>query len=185
MRIAAVAVLAMAAMAGAAWAQQEKLPEPSAVEKELAAHADDVTEVTLSKQMLVFAAKFMDKEDDAEAKELIRNLDGIYVRDYTFEHEGEVTPEKVALLKSYYAAGEWTPMVHSTERKAHETADVMMKVVNGETRGLFVLTTEPKELTIVLILGPIKVEDLGKLQGIHGLGALSAVGKAAKTEQGK
>jgi hypothetical protein len=47
--------------------------------------------------------------------------------------------------------------------------------VNGESRGMFVLTAEPKELTIVLILGPIKMEDLGKLKGLSGLGSLGDI----------
>jgi hypothetical protein len=42
---------------------------------------------------------------------------------------------------------------------------------------MFILTAEPKELTIVLILGPIRMEDLGKLKGIGGLGALGEVAK--------
>jgi hypothetical protein len=48
----------------------------------------------------------------------------------------------------------------------------MMKMVNGQPHGLFVLDAEPKELSIVLILGPVKMEDLSKLSGIGGLGVL-------------
>jgi hypothetical protein len=51
----------------------------------------------------------------------------------------------------------------------------MVKLVNGQSHGLFVLDVEPKELTIVLILGPVKMEDLGKLKGISGLISLSDV----------
>jgi hypothetical protein len=186
MRIAAVMVLALAAMTAMVRAQ-DKMPEASAIEKDLAAHASDVTEVTLSKQMLSFAAQFMDKDDkdDVQTRKLIEGLDGIYVRDYTFEKEGEITPEMVEKLRAHYATGEWTPMVHERETKNHETSDVMMKMVNGEPRGIFVLTAEPKELTIVLILGPIRMEDLGKLHGIHGLGSLDAVSKSAKTSSSK
>jgi Domain of unknown function (DUF4252) len=186
MRIAAVMVLALAAMTAMVRAQ-DKMPEASAIEKDLAAHASDVTEVTLSKQMLSFAAQFMDKDDkdDVQTRKLIEGLDGIYVRDYTFEKEGEITPEMVEKLRAHYATGEWTPMVHERETKSHETSDVMMKMVNGEPRGIFVLTAEPKELTIVLILGPIRMEDLGKLHGIHGLGSLDAVSKSAKTSSSK
>ncbi|MGA2251583.1 DUF4252 domain-containing protein [Terracidiphilus sp.] len=186
MRVAAVLVLAWAAMTGMARAQ-EKFPEASVIEKDLAARASDVTEVTLSKQMLSFAAQFMDKDDkdDAQTRKLIEGLEGIYVRDYTFEKEGEVTPEIVEKLRAHYATGEWTPMVHERETKTHETSDVMMKMVNGEPRGIFVLTAEPKELTIVLILGPIRMEDLGKLHGIHGLGSLDVVSKGVKASQGK
>ena len=53
----------------------------------------------------------------------------------------------------------------------------MMKIVNGETHGMFILDVEPKELSIVLILGPVKMEDLGKLGGIGGLGMLGDIQK--------
>jgi hypothetical protein len=187
MRVAAVLVLALAAMIGVARAQQEKLPEASALEKDLAARASDVTEVTLSKQMLAFAAQFMDKDnkDDVQTRKLIEGLDGIYVREYTFDKEGDITPEVVEKLRAHYMTGEWTPMVHERATKSHETSDVMMKMVNGEPRGIFVLEAEPKELTIVLILGPIRMEDLGKLHGISGLGSLNIVSKSTKASQGK
>ena len=55
----AALVLAAAAMAAPALAQNSPLPLPAPVEKELAARASDVTEVTLGKNMLAFAAKFM------------------------------------------------------------------------------------------------------------------------------
>ena len=42
---------------GSALAQTSQLPAPSPIEKELAARASDVTEVTLGKNMLDFAAK--------------------------------------------------------------------------------------------------------------------------------
>lgn len=181
--------LAFAAFAVTASAQPSPFPDPSPVEKDIATRASDVTEVTLSKQMLAFAAKFMDKndKDDAEARQLIQNLDGIYVRSYEFDKDNQVTPEEIDKLRAHYETGEWTPMVRSREKKNRETADVLMKVVNGETRGLLVLASEPRELTIVLILGPIKPEDLSKLHGLGGLGALGSinVGSSTKTAPGK
>jgi len=153
---------------------QDGLPLPSPVEKELAARATDVTEVTLDKNMLGFAAKFLnDKdEDEAGARKLISGLQGIYVREYEFDKEGQYSMDDVAKLRAYFETPEWSPIVHEHERKSGETTDVLIKLVNGETRGMFVLAAEPKELTIVLILGPIHPEDLSKLGGLGGLGAL-------------
>ena len=70
------------AVPGLALAQIETLPAPSPIEKELAARASNVTEVTLGKNMLAFAAKIMNgkDDDDAGARRLIEGLDGIYVR---------------------------------------------------------------------------------------------------------
>jgi hypothetical protein len=72
--------------------------------------------------------------------------------------------------------------VRSRERRTGETTDVLVKMVNGETRGMFVLSAEPKELTIVLILGPVRMEDLGKLKGLGGLGALGDVEKDVRSK---
>jgi hypothetical protein len=162
-------------------AQISPLPLPAPVEKELAARAANVTEVTLGKNMLEFAAKFMNgkDQDDASARQLIQGLDGIYVRDYEFDKEGEYSLEELDSLRKAFDAPEWSPMVRERERKTGETTDVMVKLVNGDPHGLFILTAEPKELTIVLILGPIRLDQLGELKGISGLGALGDVGKDA------
>jgi hypothetical protein len=154
---------------------QSGLPLPSPIEKELAARASNVTEVTLGKNMLGFAAKFMDgKDKDEEAtKRLIEGLDGIYVREYEFDKEGQYTAVDVEKLRSYFeAGGEWSSIVRERDKKSGESTDVMMKMVNGQPHGLFVLDAEPRELNIVLILGPVKMEDLSRLSGIGGLGVL-------------
>src|SRR3954466_7745658 len=58
---------ALLALPARAQTQASPLPLPPAVEKELAARASNVTEVTLGKNMLGFAAKFMNGKDDDEA----------------------------------------------------------------------------------------------------------------------
>jgi hypothetical protein len=170
--------LAQAAPAGA---QGSSLPQPSPLEKELAARASNVTEVTLGKNMLAFAAKFMDKndEDEAATRKLIEGLEGVYVREYDFDKENEYTPAEVDQLRHYFETSEWTPIVRERSRHDGENTDVMMKIVNGETHGMFVLEAEPKELTIVLILGPIHLDDLSRLTHISGLGALGDVASDA------
>ena len=169
------ALLAAAGLAAAARAQQNSpLPLPPAVEKELAARASNVTEVTLGKNMLGFAAKFMNGKDQDEAatRHLVENLDGIYVRNYEFDKDGQYSMDEIDKLRTYFETGEWTPIVRSRERKSGETTDVLLKMVNGETRGMFILSAEPRELSIVLILGPVNMDDLAKLRGINGLGML-------------
>jgi len=157
------------------------------VQKELAARASDVTEVTLSKDMLGFAAKFMDKndKDQAAVQQLIEGLDGIYVRDYAFDKEGQYSPDQLEQLRQAIQAPEWTPMVHERESKSGESTDVLMKMVNGQPQGIFVLDAEPKELTVVLILGPIRLDQLSELRGISGLSALGNVDMGQKNKATK
>ena len=152
-------------------------PLPTPVEKELATRAANVTEVTLGKGMLDFAAKFMDKtdKDQVAVQQLIEGLDGIYVRDYEFDKEGQYSMDEIEKLRQAIETPEWTPMVRDREHNGAEMTDVMVKMVNGETKGMFILSAEPKELSIVLILGNIRMDQLGMLKGLGGLSALGEV----------
>jgi Domain of unknown function (DUF4252) len=165
--------------------QTSPLLLPPAVEKALAARASDVTEVTLNKSMLGFAAKFMDgkDKDQAAAQQLIQGLDGIYVRDYEFDKEGEYSMDDVEHVRQQFETSEWSPIVR--ERERGEVTDVMVKLVNGEPHGMFILSAERKELSIVLILGPIRMEDLSRLNGIGGLGALGSLAGVPPPPHGK
>jgi Domain of unknown function (DUF4252) len=185
-----VAALAVAALAAPAYAQApaaSPIPLPPQLEKELAAKAANVTEVTLNKDMLGFASKFMNgkDKDEAAANQLIQGLDGIYVRDYEFDKEGEYSMDDVEKVRQAVATPEWTSMVHSRENKGTEITDVMVKTVNGETKGMFILSAEPKELAIVLILGNIRMDQLGQLGALGGLGALGNVEKNVKKDKEK
>ncbi len=113
-------------------------------------------------------------------QQLIEGLDGIYVRDYEFDKEGQYSIDELQQLRQAFATPEWTPMVHVRESKGAQSTDVLMKMVNGEPHGIFVLDAEPKELTIVLILGPIRLDQLSELKGLSGLGALGDIDTSGK-----
>ena len=171
-----LAMLLLTALLTAPLFGQQSAPQliPPQLEKELSARASDVTEVTLNKSMLALATQFMHgkEDDDAATRHLIEGLEGTYVRDYEFDKDGEYSPEQIEKLRQAFMTPEWTPVVHEHERRSGETSDILVKVVNGENRGIFICSAEPREISIVLILGPIHVEDLGKLHGLAGLGAL-------------
>ncbi len=140
----AIPVLALPTAADMAYAQapaSSPLQLPPQVEKELAAKASNATEVTLNKDMLGFASKFMNNDDknQAAANQLIQGLDGIYVRNYEFDKEGEYSMDDIQRLRQAIETPEWTPMVRDIERKGAEINDVMVKMVNGETKGMFIL----------------------------------------------
>jgi hypothetical protein len=179
----ALAIPALAQTASTA----SPMPLESPVEKVLAAKASNVTEVTLGKNMLEFAAKFMNGNDadDAATRKLIEGLDGIYVRDYDFEKEGEYSPDDVEKLRQSFETSEWTSLVREREKKTGESTDVMVKLVNGEQHGMFILSAEPKELCVVLILGPIRMDQLGALKGLGGLRQLGNVGQMVQQQKEK
>jgi hypothetical protein len=183
---AAALTLGIAAGAQAVNAQ-DALPAPSPIEKTLAERATHVTEVTLDKNMLAFAAKFMDKDtdkDDEEAKQMIRNLKGVYVREYEFDKDHSYTAAELDGLRKYFEGSDWSPIVRERTKSVAEGTDVYVKLVDNRMQGLFVLDAEPKELSLVLILGPIDVDKISKLGGTFGI-PRDAVKKAQKEVEDK
>ena len=172
-----LAFIFAAALAIPALTQAAQLPASSPVEKELAARASNVDEITLSKNMLAAAAAlFMNSKDknrdEAAISQLVERLDGIYIRDYEFDKEGQFTAEQVEQLRKYFETNEWTPLVRERDNKTGESSDIMVKMVNGKSYGMFILDVEPKEISIVLILGPVGKEELGKLKDLAFLGIM-------------
>jgi hypothetical protein len=56
----------------------------------------------------------------------------------------------------------------------------MVKMVNGQQHGMFILTAEPKEISIVFILGPIQMDQLKHLNGLGAqLGSLPSSAEMA------
>jgi len=188
-------IFATAALIAPAFAQTTQLPAPSPIEKELAARASSVDEITLDKKMLGFATQFINhkqssnplaNQDEEATRKLTESLDGIYVRDYEFDKEGQFTAEQIEQLRAYYETGEWSPMVRDRDRKTGESSDVMVKLVNGESHGLLILDVEPKEISIVLILGPVHMQDLHKVMNIAARGSMMGDGKKGiKTKENK
>ena len=184
---ASVLALGIVAIAVSAFGQ-DALPAPSPIEKTLAERATHVTEVTLDKNMLAFASKFMDADkdddkDDKAVKEMIHNLKGIYVREYQFDKDNSYTGAELEGLRKYFESSDWSPMVHERTKGVAQGTDVFVKLVNGQMQGLFVLDAEARELSLVLILGPIDIDKLSGLGGNFGI-PKDALKKAQK-EAGK
>ncbi len=160
--------------------QPSPLPMPAPLEKELAARASKTTEVTLDKNMLAYAGTVMNGQEQyqSNAKKFIGGLDGIYVRQYEFDKDGQYSMDDIEKLRQAFETPDWTPIIRTRERNDTTISEVLVKQVNGETRGMFVLTAEPRELSIVLILGPIRMDQLGMLGafGVRGLGRLGMIG---------
>ena len=178
-------VLALILFASIPAAAQSGSPFPVTLEKQLASRATNFTEVSLDKNMLNFASKFLDGKggkdgDEAEVKRLISKLDGIYVRTYEFDKPGQYTPEDLEGIRKQFANPVWSSVVRGRSRNGEGDTDVYLKMVNNEIQGMFVLDAEPKELNFVYISGPIRTEDLSELSGNFGI---PKVGKLASGKE--
>ena len=155
-----------------AWAQNPKL-DLNQLEK-LASKADEVVDVTLDGSTLKFAEKFMEAdkdEDDAEALNIIKNLTGIYVKSFEFDKPDQYSEADVEAIRAQLRNSSWNRMVNVTSHRNKELDEVyLMTGPDSKTNlGLAVIVAEPKELTVVNIVGPIDVDHLSALSGEMGV----------------
>jgi hypothetical protein len=154
--------------ASAARAQDVKIP--ANIEK-LSAKAVETVNVTVDGALLQLAGKFLSSNDpdQKQVKNLIGNLKGIYVRSFKFENAGEYSEADVESLRSQLRGAEWARIVNVTSRQGGDNVDVAYKMDKGKISGLVVIAAEPRELTIVNIVGPIDLDQLSSLGGQFGI----------------
>ena len=162
-KLAALACITLAPLA----AQDIKIP-PSL--DRLASKASDVVDVTMDSNLLQLAGRFLSGKDsdDAKVKKLIAGLKGIYVRSFQFEKAGEYDAADVEPIREQLRNPAWSRIV-GVRQKSGENSEVYVKTGNNKIGGLVILSTEPKQLTIVSIEGSIDPDQLNELGGHFGI----------------
>jgi uncharacterized hydantoinase/oxoprolinase family protein len=127
--------------------------------------------ITLDSSMLVMAGKFLDADDpqDAAILDIIKGLSGIYVRSYTFDEDGAYRQSDIDAINNQLAAPGWNRLVQTKSRKTGANVDIYLLVAGNKATGMALIATEPRELTIVNIVGSIDLDKLHKLEGHLGV----------------
>ena len=137
----------------------------------LANKASETVDVKLDEHLLQTTWKFFSGKDpdDAKIKEVLKGLKGIYVKSFSFEKEDQYSQAEVESVMSQLRGGGWSKIVTVTSKKASENLEVYLNMTGDVIGGLAVVSFEPKELTVVNIVGPIDLEKLSSLEGQFGV----------------
>ncbi|HVP33450.1 MAG TPA: DUF4252 domain-containing protein [Steroidobacteraceae bacterium] len=138
---------------------------------ELSARATESVNISLDPSLLSLAAGFLDSSDpgDAATKDLIGGLKGIYVRSYTFDQDFAYPLAQVDLVRKQLAAPAWQRLVEVNSAREHTHVDIYVAVDRGVANGLAIIASEPREFTIVNIVGAIDLAKLHRLEGKFGI----------------
>lgn len=177
-----VAALSLAVAAVPSRAQQLQLPDLS----KLNAGAIDVVDVSVDQALLGLAASFMSgATDDAEIKSLISSLKGIYVKSFTYGKDGAYDPAILEGVRRQLSGGQWSRLIASKSQAEGREMGVYLWRNGDKPGGLAVLSVEPREVTLVNIIGTIDLEQLRGLQGKFGVPDLKMGDTGAKTPKAK
>ena len=172
-----VLTLVILAIAAPLSAQRINLDFPGLSEK-----AAEVVDVTLDGSMLRLASKFLSNGDPEEraARDIVQKLEGIYVRSYEFDKEGEYDRAVIDRVRAQLGAS-WKKIVDVRSRN-RENSEIYIDTRGDQPIGMLIISAEPRELTIVNIVGPIDIEKLSMLEGNFGVPLVSRSKSKSKSK---
>ena len=131
--------------------------------------AAESVDVTLDGPMLKFALAFLSdtQADERAAKDMVRNLEGIYVKSFEFDEDNAYDRRIVDRIKSQLGPT-WKKIV-TVQSRTKENVDIYTDMRGENVAGLVIISAEPRELTVVNIVGPIDLDRLADLEGKFGI----------------
>ena len=143
----------------------------------LRSKAVDSVDVTLDGFLLRIARKFVRSDADdpeaAAAADFLENIKSVRVRNFTFDEDGAYSKSDVDSVRKQLSSPGWSPLVQVHRNAPQEDVDVYVNMEGDQVKGLAVIASEPREFTIVNIVGSIDVDKIGRLEGQFGIPQLS------------
>jgi hypothetical protein len=179
------AAVVFASMASAALAQSPPPTKGLLHLPDFATLADKASEsvnVTLDAKLLGIACRFLNANDpeQADAMKICTSLRGVYVRSFKFEKDFGYPKADVDGVRRQLAAPGWSRIVEARSNKEQTNVDVFILLEQDKAMGLAIIASEPREFTIVNVVGKIDLADLHNLEGKFGVPELGIeVGKPA------
>ncbi|HME38281.1 MAG TPA: DUF4252 domain-containing protein [Steroidobacteraceae bacterium] len=158
--------LALACLLLPPWAAAQdaklKLPDFSS----LAGKATESVNISLNPWLLRIAAASMDDHDadSAATKKLLSAIKAIEIRNFQFATDNAYSAADIDAVRRQLAAPGWSQLMQVHNRKSGEDVDMYVLVENDLTRGFALIASEPREFTIINIVGSIRIEDLPRLE---------------------
>ena len=136
----------------------------------LVAKASQTVDVNIDEKLIQLTAKFLSSKDpdEAKVKDLVNNLKGVYVRSFQFETEGQYSTADLDSVRTQLKSPAWTKIVNVFSRK-EGNIEVYLMQTGERISGLALLASDPKEITIVNIVGPVDLDKLTQLEGQFGI----------------
>jgi hypothetical protein len=172
-----IAVLAMTFASHPALAQTAQLNIDSL--DQLASRAAQVVNVTIDEQLLQLASKFLSPDrspDEKEVLEIVKQLKGVYVKRFEFDTDGAYSEADLEPIRTQLRVPGWSRIVSVATAKEAKDVDVFIMTEGSIVKGISVVVAQPRELTVVNVVGPIDIDRLSRLSGQFGIPPLGLKG---------
>lgn len=100
----------------------------------------------------------------------IRNLlseqEAIYIRSFQFDKAGEYSQSDLADIRAQLTGKGWSRINRRLTNLGCTDLELYAYRVTGNTRGLAIICSDPSALTVVNLIGPIRLERLDQLTAL-------------------
>jgi hypothetical protein len=177
---------AIAALFAALPLAAQEIKMPASFDK-LAAKATEVVDVSLDGALLQLASRFLSEKDPDEAhvKRMVGGLKGVYVKSFEFDERDQYKESDVEELRSQLRGPGWSRIVGARSKRNGDNSEIYLKTDAGQISGLAIIVANPRELTIVNIIGSIRPEDIRDLGGHMGIPKIDIGGRYDKEKDNK
>ena len=139
--------------------------------------AVDTVDITLDGFLLRLASRFAKADDgdpeSAAAAEILQGVKSVRVRNYSFDSDDAYSRADVESVRTQLKGPGWSQLVQVRKREPREDVDVYICLDGEKVSGLAVIASEPREFTIVNIVGSIDIDKIGRLEGQFGIPDMS------------
>ena len=166
MVLSALLALLVLVSAGTASAQDARLRFDNL--DQLSGKARDVVEVNIDGKLLELAKRVLVKVKDVDAQkvgEAIKGLQGIYVRVFNFETDGQYDMADVDSIRTQLQNPGWEKLANVRSKKDNQKIDVYTMFTGDDISGVAVVISENRSVALVNVIGPIDVDTLVELSG--------------------
>lgn len=134
--------------------------------KGLEAKAKESTDINLGPEQIQLMMGFSG-EGSKELLGLGKSIERVQVKTFEFDKEGMYSVADMETLRQKLKTGDFLPLL-SVKEKGGFTEIVMRKGPKG-MRGFVILSAEPREVTVVNIVGDLDMNSMSKLAGKFGI----------------
>src|SRR6185295_13811055 len=149
----ALAGLLVVSAAATALAQNPRI-ETSQLDA-LMTKASQTVDVNIDERLIQLTIRVLGKDPDTQkVADIVKGLKGIYVKSFEFEKEGEYSDADLESIRSQLRGASWSRIVNIRSKK-EDNVEVYLMSSGSLVSGLAVLASDPKEITVVNIIGNV------------------------------
>jgi hypothetical protein len=122
--------------------------------------------VTIDSLILGLMSHFVDDSapDNAQLKKTLVGLKSVQVRSFRFNSDFAYSKADIDSVRSQLTAPGWSRLVQVHDTNKKEDVDVYLAMDKHIITGVAIITSDPREFTILNVVGKVDVDQIAQLQ---------------------